>query len=177
VSHSEKGIYAILAEALHYPCPGLAANLVAGIQVFPEGAARKAFEKFVQAIQDLALGEWEELYTRTLDLSPAVAPYLGYQLWGDGYPRGAFMAALNRAYQVSGIEMEGELPDHLRVVLTYLDTGSLPPSELVDAFEPAVQKMLATLQKGETDNPYVYLLESAAQAVDLKTVQNEIAAS
>lgn len=172
MSQSEKGIYGVLAEAFHYPFPGLATNLQENIQAFPEGAARKAFEKFVHAIQHLALGEWEELYTRTLDLSPAVAPYLGYQLWGDGYPRGNFMAALNQAYRSSGIEADGELPDHLCVVLAYLDTGSLPPSVLVDAFEPAIQKMLATLRKSEADNPYVYLLESVAQTVDFKAMQD-----
>lgn len=169
----EKGIYAILAEALRYPCPGLANNLQAGIHAFPEGTARKALERFVQAVQKLSLGEWEEMYTRTLDLSPAVAPYIGYQLWGDGYPRGNFMAALNRAYRDAGVEVDGELPDHLGAVLAFLGSGALPPPELVEAFDPAIQKMLATLKKNEAENPFADLLEAVALAIDLKTVQLE----
>lgn len=168
---SPKGIYATLADALQYPFPGLGANLQAGIQIFPEGQARKAFEKYVQAVDGLSLGEWEELYTRTLDLSPAVAPYIGYQLWGDGYPRGNFMAALNRAYRDVGLEVDGELPDHLGAVLAYLESGAAPPSELIEAFEPAVQKMLNTLKKNEPDNPFINLLEAVTYAVDLKTGQ------
>ncbi len=168
----KEGIYAILADALHYPYPGLLAKLQAGIQTFPQSPARIAFQTFVDSIQRLTLGEWEELYTHTLDLNPAVAPYIGYQLWGDGYPRGNFMAALNRTYRDAGVEVDGELPDHLGVVLTYLETGSHLPTELVEAFEPAIQKMLATLRKSEADNPYVYLLETVAQTAALKTVQN-----
>ena len=172
MNNSGKGIYRILADALRYPSTGLASNLQAGIQVFSDEGARKSFEKFITDIQQLGLGEWEELYTRTLDLSPIVAPYLGYQLWGDSYPRGNFMAVLNRAYRASGKELDGELPDHLRVVLAYLDTGSVPPQELVDAFEPALQKILATLQKSDADNPYTSLLECVAQSVDFKTAHS-----
>ncbi len=171
MSESENGAYRVLADALYYPFPGLLASLEAGAPTIPQGPGRKAFQSFIEAVRGLTLEEWEELYTRTLDLSPAVAPYLGYQLWGDGYPRGVFMAALNRAYLAAGLEVDGELPDHLGVVLNFLDTGAPPPPELVEAFEPAINKMLATLQKSEAGNPYTDLLEAAAKTVNLKPVE------
>jgi len=37
----------------------------------------------------------EELYTRTFDLQAVCSPYVGYQLFGDSYKRGIFMARLN----------------------------------------------------------------------------------
>jgi len=171
MSDPTQGAYAVLAEAFHYPFPGLLGKLQGGIQVLPQKLARQAFQTFVQSIHRLTLGEWEELYTRTLDLNPAVAPYLGYQLWGDGYPRGNFMAALNRAYRAAGIEVGGDLPDHMGVVLMFLASGARPPSELVEAFEPAVQKMLTTLRKTEVDNPYILLFEAVIETVDLKDPQ------
>ena len=168
---SKLNAYRSLAQAWQYPYPGLLAELQEGAQKFPRDSARKAFASFLAALRRLSLGEWEELYTHTLDLNPAIAPYIGYQLWGDGYPRGNFMAALNRAYRDAAMEMEGELPDHMGCVLGFLETGSPPPPELVEAFEPAVQKMLTTLRKAEPANPYVYLLEAVAYTVDLKTVE------
>lgn len=163
----QPAVYLTLAEAFRYPDPGLASRLRAGLAGFPLGAGRKAFEAFLSAVGALGLGEWEELYTHSLDLSPAVAPYLGYQMWGDGYARGTFMAALNRAYHAAGIEAAGELPDHLGVVLAYLGSGAQPPQELVDIFDPALEKMLAVMHKAEPKNPYTRLLEATAELVDL----------
>jgi nitrate reductase delta subunit len=167
----QETVYLTLAEAFRYPDPGLVARLQAGLAGFPPGAGRKAFETFLRGVGALGLGEWEELYTHSLDLSPAVAPYLGYQMWGDGYARGTFMAALNRAYHAAGIEAAGELPDHLGVVLAYLGSGAQPPQELVDIFDPALQKMLAVMHKAESKNPYTRLLEAVAELVDLQTAQ------
>ncbi|MEW5870643.1 MAG: molecular chaperone TorD family protein [Chloroflexota bacterium] len=163
-------IYAILADALQYPYPGLAGKLQVDLHDLPHNPARVALQAFVQTVQRLNLGEWEELYTRTLDLNPAVAPYIGYQMWGDGYPRGSFMAALNRAYHAAGVEVDGELPDHLGAVLTYLSTGAPPPPELVENFHPALEKMTTTLRKAEAHNPYLLLLEATAQTVDFEAV-------
>jgi nitrate reductase delta subunit len=168
---TSEGAYRILATALGYPSPGLAASLQEGIVQIPEGPARQAYQSFVEAIRKLSLGEWEELYTRTLDLNPAVAPYIGYQLWGDSYPRGNFMAALNRAYREAQLELDGELPDHLACVLAYLGSGQTPLPELAEALDPAVQKMLTTLRKAEADNPYACLLEAVAAIIKLRPAE------
>ena len=168
---SELSIFAVLADALKYPYPGLALKLQANSQNLPASLTRTSLQTFVQNIQELSLGEWEELYTRTLDLNPTVAPYVGYQVWGDGYARGNFMAALNRAYRTAEIEVDGELPDHLGAILACLGAGAPLLPELVENFQPAIEKMLATLRKVEPENPYVALLEAIAQTVNFGTVQ------
>lgn len=155
----------LMADALGYPTPELSARLSSGLSAITDPGARKTLTKFVQATQNISLGAWEELYTRTFDLNPAVAPYLGYHIWGDGYPRGNFMAVLNRAYRAHVMEDEGELPDHLSLVLRYLGTGAPPPPELGEVFAPATQKMLAVLSKSDKDNLYVALLEAICQTV------------
>jgi nitrate reductase delta subunit len=82
---SELSLY---AEALSYPVPGRIEKWMAGLGRSAQSAGVAEFAAFVQALLPLSQGELEELYTRTLDLNPEIAPYLGYQMWGDSYKRG-----------------------------------------------------------------------------------------
>jgi nitrate reductase delta subunit len=161
------GTYALLAEALRYPAPGRIETLEAGLMEMPGGRVKKAFSLFVERIQGLSLGEWEELHTRTLDLNPPVAPYLGFQMWGESYKRGNFMAHLNYQIKELGIDTDGELPDHLIPVLRYLEAASArglgPSAELLEVLAPAVEKMRNVLRKSESDNAYVHLFEAILQ--------------
>ncbi len=152
--------YAALAQALSYPTPGSLALLEGALALMPGGPAKKAFAAFAGQVRGLKLGEWEELHTRTLDLNPPAAPYVGYQIWGDSYKRGTFLARLRRAYAAAGVDSSGELPDHLAPILGYLACTQQPLPELVDALGPALNKILAALRKAEPANPYVDLLEA-----------------
>lgn len=91
-------ILALLSEAFSYPQAGLLERLESGLAESGKSPARSGLAFFVQKIGALSLSEWEELATRTLDLSPAAAPYIGFQVWGESYQRGEFMAKLNRAH-------------------------------------------------------------------------------
>ena len=166
------GTYALLAEALRYPAPGRIEILQSGAIEMPEGAVKLAFNAFVVGVQDLSLGEWEELHTRTLDLNPPAAPYVGYQAWGDSYQRGALMASLNQTFQASEIDLDGELPDHLIPILRYLDGPSPLIPELTEVLEPSVRKMLDGLRKAEASNPYTHLLEAILRAVSNMGLRN-----
>ena len=159
------GTYSLLADALQYPAAGHLESLQTGLMELPAGEVKRALSEFVQRMQALSLAEREELHTRTLDLTPIVAPYVGFQIWGKNYQRGKFMAELNRALEASGIDPEGELPDHLIPVLRYLDTSSDPLPELMEAGKPAVRAMRNALQKSEPDNPYGHLLSAILQAL------------
>lgn len=154
------GAYTILAEALQYPSPGRLELLERSARLFPSGAARPAFQRFLEAIQRLSLAEWEELHTRTLDLNPPAAPYVGFQLYGESYQRGNFMAQASQALQKAGVKTGGELPDHLAPLLRYLDAASTPEAAIAANFTVAVQRMLAILKKAEPTNPYLYLFEA-----------------
>lgn len=161
------GTYRLLAEALRYPAPGRIEMLEAGLMEMPGDGVRRAFSAFVERIQGLSLGEWEELHTRTLDLNPPAAPYLGFQMWGESYKRGNFMAHLNYQIKEMEIDTDGELPDHLIPVLRYLEAassrGATPSTELLEVLAPAVGKMRKVLRKSEPDNPYVYLFDAILQ--------------
>lgn len=159
----EMGTGIILAEAFRYPAPGRLEQLEGLTGVLPPGREQQALSAFVEAIRPLSLGNWEELYTRTWDLDPLAVPYLGYQLWGEDYRRGNFMARLQAAYRQAGAEPDGELPDHLVPVLRYLDQAPAPLPELLEALGPAVEKMAAALKKSEPENPYLLLLAGVAE--------------
>lgn len=157
-------IHTLLAEAFRYPQPGLIEQLEAGLTDADRSPAREALAKFVRKVSKLSLSEWEELYTRTLDLSPEVAPYIAFQVWGESYQRGEFMSKMNRALFEQGIETEGELPDHLIPVLRYLSITDNPLPELVEHFEPAVKRMAAVLRKKDSKNLYNHLFAAVLKS-------------
>jgi nitrate reductase delta subunit len=149
---------------LRYPAPGRFESLQSGLESLPEGAVKRACSSFVHQVNTLSLSQWEELYTHTLDLNPAAAPYIGFQIWGESYQRGKFLSQLNRAMMHVEIDLDGELPDHLIPVLRYLEAADKPLYELVEVLDPALEKMRAALRKSQPDNPYVVLLGAVKQA-------------
>lgn len=164
---------AVLAEAWRYPHPGLRERLLQRLMPAAEpgtqsgtgaeqnfGPGWKDFTRFLKRIEELSPAGWEELYTRTWDLNPVVAPYIGYQLYGDSYKRGNFMSSLNRYLQETGIDTGGELPDHILPVLRYLAAAGAPPQALIEALGPALEKIRAALRKDDPQNPYLHLLDA-----------------
>jgi nitrate reductase delta subunit len=157
-------IYSLLSQAFSYPSPGLLADLQAGLKNEHRSAARDQLASFLKHVEKLSLGEWEELSTRTLDLSPAAAPYIGFQIWGESYQRGEFMSKINHELAQLGIDTEGELPDHLAPVLLYLEAAREPIQPLLENFEPAVGRMTSVLREKDKHNPYIHLFEAALAA-------------
>jgi nitrate reductase delta subunit len=157
------GSNAILAEAFRYPSPDRLERLEEWTLDLPPGPVKNCLAGFLWKVLNLSLGEWEELYTRTWDLNPLAVPYVGFQLWGEDYRRGNFMARLRSAYREAGVELEGELPDHLVPVLQYLDRATEPLPELLEVLPQAIEKMAAALKKSERDNPYLILIGSIGE--------------
>ena len=154
-------IFELLAKTFTYPYPGLLEELEAGLAEAGRVPGRDGLSAFVKQIAKLSLSEWEELCTRTLDLSPAAAPYVGFQVWGESYQRGEFMSKLNRHMYELDIDPAGELPDHMVPVLRYLGVADEPLPELMENFEPAVERMIGILREKDRRNPYISLFEAA----------------
>lgn len=158
------GQFGLLAEALRYPAPGRLAILTQNGMVLADESCKTAYSRFISRISQLSLGDWEELHTRTLDLNPPAAPYIGYQTWGDNYQRGAFMSMMNRAIAAHQVDSEGELPDHLIPVLRLIEALDEPLDELIEVLSPAVDRIHAALEKADPTNPYVNLMQAIAIA-------------
>ena len=149
---------ALVALGYRYPTPSAAGDLARAMVGERHVDVTKHMGRFVDAVSRLPLGEWEELHTATLDLSPAFVPYVGHVVWGENYRRGEFMADLNAAMAASGIDLHGELPDHIAAVLRYLAATTEPLTDLMEVLPGAVTEMERTLRRAQPDNPYCHLL-------------------
>jgi nitrate reductase delta subunit len=131
------------------------------VAAIEDGAIHRAMKNFVAQIGGKSLAEWEELHTVTLDLSPKFVPYVGHAVWGENYRRGAFMADLARAMGEAGIDLHGELPDHLDPVLRYVDEVVDPLPDVVEVLPVALMRMSKELRKSDKRNPYRHVLDAA----------------
>jgi nitrate reductase delta subunit len=154
-----------LALALDYPLPGRLETLWRLWIECPRSGPKQKLERFLRQVEDLSLEEWEELYTRTLDLTPTTAPYVGFAVYGESYQRGEFLAALTRAFREEGVDPGSELPDHLANVLRYLARAKNPLPELVEILPQALATMRKTLKTLDANSPYLLVLEAASEAV------------
>ena len=163
--------FSLLAQALRYPYPGQIDELMAQATSLNGHLGSKTFLEFLAMLQPLSLSEQEELYTRTLDLSPLAAPYVGFHIWGESYKRGTFMADLNQEMKTCRLDLEGELPDHLRPILSYLAVVAAPLPELIEVLDPAITAMHKSLKKAEADNPYLLLFDAISAACKSLSVE------
>ncbi len=144
-----ESVYRLFAALLEYPTADLeqhardCCDLLAAAGS-PAAALLVRFWRYVQAASPERM---EELYTRTFDLQVICSPYVGYQLFGESYKRGAFMARLNEGYRARGYAAGNELPDHVAVVLRYLALGAedeFSRALLAEGLQPALAKMAQT---------------------------------
>ena len=78
----------VIALAYRYPTADSAKILAEMVEAHSWGVVQRHLERFVDSVSELSLGEWEELHTATLDLSPKFVPYVGHVTWGENYRRG-----------------------------------------------------------------------------------------
>lgn len=152
----------VIAAGYRYPTPDSLLSLTEAIEESTSGVVKRHLARFVDEVGRLPLGAWEELHTATVDLSPKFVPYVGHVVWGENYRRGEFMADLNRAMFDAGVDLEGELPDHVAPVLRYLARADEPLTDLVELLPGALSTMAKTLAKADADNPYQHLLAATA---------------
>lgn len=154
----------VVALGYRYPTPGSARLLGERVEAHLRGATQRHMRRFVEAVEARSLAEREELHTATLDLSPSFVPYVGHVVWGENYRRGEFMADLKRELVRHGVDLGGELPDHIEPVLRYLAVATEPFADLVEVLPGAVASMRETLHQADPGNPYCELL-AATEAV------------
>src|SRR6185437_8143066 len=86
-------------------------------------------------------------------------PNLSYHLFGDDGRRGLFLAELKGRMEALGIGFGSELPDHLSLVLLYMESAeSDRPTLIEDCMLPALSRMVEVL--APTGNPYQHVLRA-----------------
>ena len=160
---------AVVALGYDYPSESSLPRLRQAVEADLQGTAQRRMRRFVSAIEKLTLTEWEELHTRTLDLSPLFVPYVGHVIWGENYRRGEFMADLKRQMELCDVDLRGELPDHIGTVLRYLAVAPNPFVDLVTVLPEAVNSMRSAIRIAESSNPYRHVVGATQSVVENET--------
>lgn len=156
-SPAEAPPYALLSYLLRYPEDGLALARQE-IGALPGGEARAALERFLGAIDDGT--DPRVRYVATFDLKRQITPHLTYYEHGDTRRRGVALLRLKRLYREAGLPVaDGELPDHLAVILAF---GALAPdgygATVLAEHRPALELLRGALH--QAGNPYAHVLDA-----------------
>lgn len=112
--------------------------------------ASALLRQFLNVVEETSNGDLQEIYTAVFDLDADCHPYLGYQLFGEGYERSEFLLELKERYRAGGFQAsETELPDRLSEVLRFLSVGS----DESENEEILVEGVLPALDKLTSDDP------------------------
>ncbi len=157
-------VWELFAELLEYPQESpvdMLAECRALTGTVPPDAGAKLAE-FQAFAEEATLGRLQEEYTRAFDMDESHSLYVGYHLLGETYKRSALLLELKQRCRAHGIEVAGELADHLPVVLRLLATCEDPEltDEIVgEAVRPMLEMMASKGEKpdddagGEADRP------------------------
>lgn len=168
-----------LARLLAYPDDALRAQMPELVQVLqgervlpaPRLAELDALARRITAMDGY---EAQAHYVDTFDRGRQTSLYLFEHIHGDSRERGSALVNLTQTYEQAGLRMqEGELPDHLGVVLEFASTQPAAVArEFLGEMAHVLNALFTALQ--ERGNPYASViaavLEAAghrAQAVDI----------
>jgi nitrate reductase delta subunit len=118
--------------------------------------------RFLDHVQATPLGELAADYVATFDHRRKFSPYLTYFAYGDTRKRGMALLRFKHAYRAAGLELDdGELPDHLAVVLEFAATGDAAVGiRLLTEHRAGLELMRLGLR--ETGSPWAAVLESVS---------------
>ncbi|MFI9009894.1 nitrate reductase molybdenum cofactor assembly chaperone [Actinosynnema sp. NPDC053489] len=150
--------------ALGYPDPALVDRVpllraVAAALPEPVAAPLTPFLDHVEATPVTALAAD---YVATFDHRKRFSPYLTYFAYGDTRKRGMALLRFKHAYRAAGLEPDdGELPDHLAVVLEFAATGDADVGRRL-LLEHRAGLELMRLGLVEARSPWAGVLESVS---------------
>lgn len=161
--NSPARLYELFADILAYPTSAIYDQSRECISVLAtiDDSVCTQLQKFLRAAEEISLSRLEEVYTRTFDLQAVCIPYVGSYLFGEDPVRGMFMVKLGELYRSLNVKWDGELPDHISVMLRFLSVsdGGEERRELVEyCLIPSVRKMVECFR--ENDNPYHGILKA-----------------
>lgn len=111
---------------LSYPDEELLGRLDLIEQAVAEAGAGAYFEPTLAHLRGAPLMELQAFHVQEFDLSRRHALHLTYWTDGDTRRRGEVLASIKQTYRDSGllVDLDGELPDYLPMVLEFAATGS-----------------------------------------------------
>lgn len=143
-------VYQAAAWCLSYPDEDLAQRvpLIRDALAEQRGVV-EAFEPVLQELEGSDLSGMQASYVQEFDLSRRHALHLSYWTDGDTRRRGEVLGEFKQVYRQSDIlvDMHGELPDYLPMVLEFAATVNLAAGrELLLKFRPSVELLRLALR-------------------------------
>jgi len=117
--------------------------------------------EFAEYSADRSLGELQEEFTRTFDLSPKTTLDIGWHLYGEDYARGTFLVKMRQLMRRFDIAESIELPDHLShilQILAHMDAQEAAPF-VTDTVLRALDKLIDQ-DTTETRSPYMNVIRT-----------------
>lgn len=148
---------------LGYPDP----PLVAALPLLTRAAASlpavlgDPLQPLLQRLNTEPLLQLAASYTETFDHQSKFSPYLTYFAHGDTRKRGMALLEIKQVYRHAGlVPHDGELPDHLAVVLEFAAHDAEAGIGLLTKYRAGVELMRLGLM--EQDSPWGGVLESVS---------------
>jgi nitrate reductase delta subunit len=151
---TDKRVWGLFAELLEYPLESPVEMLrecrtLTGA-MSPDAETRLA--EFQAFAEEATLGRLQEEYTRAFDMDESHSLSVGYHLLGESYKRSALLLEFKERYRAHGIEVAGELADHLPVILRFLaacDDQDLTNEIVAEGIWPMLEMMARKDKKSE----------------------------
>lgn len=177
-------------------CLRLSLRALARLLAYPDEALREQLPMLIDALQAervlpaprlaelhalarriAAMDSYEAQahYVDTFDRGRQTSLYLFEHVHGDSRERGPALVNLGQTYEKAGLRMqEGELPDHLGVVLEFASTQ---PADVAREFLGEMAHVLSALftALNERGNPYASVVAAVLEAAGQRAQAVEIA--
>lgn len=156
------GPFLIMSLALRFPDADLIEErpevLRAAAALEPTPAVR-ALRGFLDWWGTAPADTLQRTYTEAFDFSRRTCLDLTYYAYGDRRQRGLALLKLRQRYSACGMELDGpELPDHLPVLLEFVDACPQEGGAMLAEFRPVIELMRMALAR--TDSPYTGAVEA-----------------
>jgi nitrate reductase molybdenum cofactor assembly chaperone NarJ/NarW len=118
--------------------------------------------RFFDHLETTPLTEQQAAYVETFDLRRRCSLYLTYYAYGDTRKRGMALLQFKHLYGRAGMHLiDGELPDHLAVVLEFTATGDAARGERLLTEHRAGLELIRLALQGQR-SPWVWVLEAVS---------------
>ncbi|TDC48284.1 nitrate reductase molybdenum cofactor assembly chaperone [Actinomadura sp. KC345] len=129
--------------------------------------------RFLDHLDATPLRDLESDYVATFDHRKRCCLYLSYYAYGDTRKRGMALLRFKQAYEAAGLVLDdGELPDHLAVVLEFAATGDLAQGRRL-LLEHRAGLELLRLALTECGSPWAAVLEAVSATLPPLTGRTE----
>lgn len=156
------GPFLIMSIVLRYPDAEIVADraeVMEAAQALGDTAATRRLREFLEWWGAARPDELQRSYSETFDFSKRACLDLTYPTHGDRRQRGLALLKLRQRYTAAGMAFEGpELPDHLPVLLEFVDACPDEGGRLLAEYRPVIELLRLALADNAT--PYRQVVEA-----------------